>query len=224
MAYSNKARKRYLLIMAGIFTATLASAQSFKVNPSGMTGSAGAGVVLFHVLTPASNFRMDQGVYGTIGGEKGVGAMNLFVTLSLSYLSTNGQANYHYTALNNVTYTGSSVAFKSDTFQGGLGLRFKLLTESWFRPYIEGGGLAGYNTMTYDDSNISGGTSPKLKDALLDFGYYGEGGLELSFSSSFGLRVGMRYTQNESKPYETLGNSKIKYNSEVYFFTLLKSF
>lgn len=216
--------KRHLLVLAALFTATIASAQSFKVNPKGMTGSAGAGIVLFDVQSPAENFDIDQGVYATIGGEKGVGALNLFVTLSLSYLTTKGETNYSYSALNNINYTGSNVPFKADIFQGGLGLRFKLLTESWFRPYVEGGGLAGYYMMAYEKANISGGTSPKLKDALLDFGYYGEGGLELAFSEQFGLRVGMRYTKNETKPFETLGDSKIKYSSEVYFFTLLKSF
>jgi hypothetical protein len=220
--------KSNLLLIAASITlslATVASAQSFKVNPKGVAGSAGAGIVLFDIQNPAADFSMDQGVYGAVGIEKGVGALNLFVTLSLAYLSTKGETNYDYTALNNVSYTGSSVPFKADIFQSGLGLRFKLLTESWFRPYVEGGGLAGYYTMAYDDNNITGGgTSPKLKDALLDFGYYAEAGLELAFSKDFGLRVGMRMTQNETKPFETLNDEKIKYKSEVYFFSLLKNF
>lgn len=200
-------------------------AQSFKVNPKGLSGSAGAGIVLFDIATPSSNFDIDQGIYATLSGEKGVGALNLFVTISLGYLTTQGQTNYDYTALNSVNYSGTGVPFKADIFQTGLGLRFKLLTESWFRPYVEGGGLAGYYMMTYEEDEISGaGTSPKTKDALLDFGYYGEAGLELAFSKDFGLRVGMRYTENETKPFETLGDSKIKYTSEVYFFTLLKTF
>ena len=220
----NTLLKSSLFVFSGLALSSGALAQSFKVNPSGVSGSAGAGIVLFDIKHPASNFTMDQGVYGTVGIEKGVGAMNLFVTLSLSYLSTKGETNYNYTGLNSTNYTGSNVGFKSDIFQGGLGLRFKLLTESWFRPYVEGGGLGGYYMMTYEKDNISGGTDPKLKDNLLDFGYYGEAGLELAFSPQFGLRVGMRMTQNETKPFETLGDEKVKYTSEVYFFTLLKNF
>jgi Outer membrane protein beta-barrel domain len=214
------------IIVTSLAFSSIASAQSgsFKLNPKGVSGSAGAGIVLFDIQNPTANFSMDQGVYGAVGIEKGVGALNLFVTLSLAYLTTKGETNYDYTALNSVNYTGSSVPFKADIFQSGLGLRFKLLTESWFRPYVEGGGLAGYYTMTYEDDNITGGSSPKLKDALLDFGYYGEAGLELAFSQDFGVRVGMRMTQNETKPFETLDDDKIKYKSEVYFFTLLKSF
>ncbi len=203
-----------------------AQTSSLKVNPSGIAGSAGAGIVLFDIASPTNNFRIDQGIYGAISGEKGLGALNLWLTLSLSYLQTQGLATYDYTTLAAANYTGTDVPFTTQLFQGGLGIKFKLLN-GWFRPYIEGGGLAGYFQMTYSDmaTKVSGpGSDAKAKDALLDFGYYYEGGLEITFSGTFGLRVAARFTDNKSKPFETLANQVIDYKTEIYYLSLLKQF
>jgi len=201
------------------------SSSSFNISPSGIAGSAGAGVVLFDIETPANNFRVDQGIYGAISGEKGLGALNLWLTLSLSYLQTEGQTSYNYTTLGGTNFTGTDVPFTTQLFQGGLGMKFKLLN-GWFRPYVEGGGLAGYFQMTYSDTatRVSASSDVKTKDALLDFGYYYEGGLEIAFSPEFGLRVAARFTDNKSKPFETLGDQRIKYKTEIYYLSLLKQF
>jgi hypothetical protein len=216
-----------LLALSCSLLAVSARADDFKLNPTGMAGSAGAGIVLFHVQRPASNFRIDQGIYGAISGERGLGAMHLHLTLSLGYLTTKGQTNYNYSTLSGVNYTGTDVNYKVDLFQGGLGLKFKLLEESFFRPYIEAGGLAGYFKMSYTDianKVVGTGTDYKSDDALLDFGYYGEGGVEISFTEQFGLRVAARWTKSQTKEFETLGNSRIDYTSEVYYLSVLKQF
>jgi len=203
------------------------SSSSFKINPRGISGSAGAGVVLFDVSNPSSEFLLNQGIYGAISGERGLGALHLYLTISLSYLQTDGQTAYDYSTLAGDNYTGTDVNFTTQVFQGGLGLKFKLLQNSWVRPYVEAGGLAGYYSMTYKDvaTKVTGpGDEAKDKDALLDFGYYYEGGVEIAFSKEFGIRAAARFTENKTKPFVTLNKQKIEYKSEIYYLSLLKSF
>jgi hypothetical protein len=203
-----------------------ARAQSLAVNPTGVSGSVGAGIVLFDILSPSSDFRVDQGIFAAANVEKGFGA-HFYLTLTLAYLRTEGQTNYDYTTLSGDNYTGSDVPFTTNLFQGGLGLRFKLIDRSWFRPYVEGGGLAGYYQLKYSntDALISGPSNrEKTTDALLDFGYYAEGGLELSLSGSFGMRLAARWFQSQTKPFETLGDRVVKYRGEVYYLSVLKQF
>lgn len=212
-------------LLGGVLSAQAQS--NLSINPTGMSGSAGAGIVLFDITQPSSNFRVDQGIFAAANVEKGFGALNLYLSLTLAYLRTEGQTNYDYTTLAGDNYTGSDVPFTTNLFQGGLGLRFKLLSKSWFRPYIEGGGLAGYYQLQYAsvDTNTSGpGTAAKSKDALLDFGYYAEAGLELSLAQSFGLRLAARYFKSKTKKFETLGDSLVEYTGEVYYLSVLKSF
>lgn len=181
---------------------------------------------MFNVRTPASSFSIDQGIYASISGEKGFGFLNSFLTLSLNYLQTEGQTAYNYSTLSGETYTGTDVAYKTNLFQGGLGLKIKLLP-GWFRPYVEAGGLAGYFSMQYQDTttSISGpGDNAKTTDALLEFGTYYEGGVEIAFSPEFGLKAAARFTQNQSKPFETLADQRIDYSAEVYILSLLVSF
>lgn len=216
------------LVISLVLMPTLALAQNsaFKLNPKGITGAAGAGVVLFDVETPSTQFSIDQGIFASISGEKGLGALNLFLTLSLNYLQTEGQTFYNYSTLSGDNYTGTDVPYTTQLFQGGLGLKFRLLN-GWFRPYAEAGGLAGYFSMTYSDTDarVTGpGNDVKTKDALLDFGYYYEGGLEIAFSPEFGLKVAARFTENQSKPFETLGDQRLNYSTEVYYLSLLRQF
>jgi len=204
-----------------------AHAQDLKISPTGITGSAGAGIVLFDITQPSSNFRVDQGIFGAVNVEKGFGAMNLFLSLTLAYLRTEGQTNYDYSTLSGAQYTGTDVPFTTNLFQGGLGLKFKLLSKSWFRPYVEGGGLAGYYQLDYGNVNAhttGPASSARAKDALLDFGYYGEGGLELSLSGTFGIRIAARFFKSKTKEFETLGDSPVEYTGEVYYLTVLKNF
>jgi hypothetical protein len=175
---------------------------SFNINPSGISGSAGAGVVLFDVVKPSSEFLLDQGIYAAIQAERGLGFLHLYLTISLSYLTT-------------------------QVFQGGLGLKFKLLQQSWVRPYVEAGGTGGYYQIAYKDTatKVTGpGSAAKDKDAILDFGTYAEGGVELAFSSTFGIRAAARFTENQTKAFVTLNNQKIQYRSEIYYLSALKNF
>lgn len=221
-------KKSFLIATLFLLSATaFAQQSSFKIDPKGIGGSAGAGVVLFKVSEPASNFRIDQGVYGAVSGEKGFGLLHLYLSLSLGYLSTKGQTSYDYTTLSGNQFTGTDVAYKVDLFQGGLGVKFKLMESYWLRPYVEAGGLAGYFKMNYTDIRtkvVGSGTDYRSEDALLDFGTYYEGGAEISFAKNFGLRVAARFTNNATKPFETLANKKIRYKSEVYYLSLLASF
>jgi hypothetical protein len=200
---------------------------SFNINPSGISGSAGAGVVLFDVVKPSSEFLLDQGIYAAIQGERGLGFLHLYLTISLSYLTTQGQTSYQYATLSGDTYTGTDVNFTTQVFQGGLGLKFKLLQQSWVRPYVEAGGTGGYYQIAYKDiaTKVTGpGSAAKDKDAILDFGTYAEGGVELAFSSTFGIRAAARFTENQTKPFVTLNKQKIQYRSEIYYLSALKNF
>jgi hypothetical protein len=205
-----------------------AHADGLNIKPTGMSGSAGAGIVLFDIQQPAaSNLRVDQGIFAAINADKGFGFANLFLSLTFAYLRTEGLTNYDYTTLAGANYTGSDVPFTTNLFQGGLGLRFKLLTKGWFRPYVEGGGLMGYYQLAYTNvsSHVSGpGSAAKSTDALLDFGYYAEGGLEMQLSGQFGLRLAARWFQSKTKPFETLADSKVEYTGEVYYLSALKTF
>ena len=217
-----------VILLGGLFSHhARANTSSFKINPSGMTGSAGAGVAYFSVRRPSSDFRLDQGVYAALQGERGLGFLHLYLNLSLGYLSTTGLTAYRYSTLSGATYSGSDVAFTSQVFQGGLGLKFKLLQASFFRPYVEAGGIAGYYQIAYTNmaAKVSGpSTDAKDHDAILDFGTYYEGGLEISFAPTFGLRAAARFIEEKTKPVVTLNNQTIEYRSEIYYLSLLKNF
>ncbi|MEO5667893.1 MAG: hypothetical protein ABIR96_07540 [Bdellovibrionota bacterium] len=219
-----------LLLLIGTLFSDHAKAQgtgAFKINPSGISGSAGAGVALFDVKKPSTSFELDQGIYAAVQGERGLGFLHLYLTISLSFLTTQGQTAYKYSTLAGDIYTGSDVNFTTQVFQGGLGVKFKLLQAYWVRPYVEAGGTGGYYQITY--SNIAGkvtgpGTAAKDKDAILDFGTYYEGGVELSFSPTFGIQAAARFTNNKTKPFVTLDKQRIEYTSEIYYLSVLKNF
>lgn len=200
-------------------------------KPTGINGSAGVGIVTFSILQPENtNFRLDQGVFAAVTGERGFGALGLYLNLTLGYLTTNGQTNYNYTKLSGEEYQKTAAKTKLDIFQGGLGLKIKLIEDYWFRPYVEGGGLGGFFTLKYTESKTQFtcvncvNSDPKLEDSLLDFGWYGEGGIEIVFSNSFGLRVAGRLIESETKDLETLANKKVRYKATAFYLSLLKSF
>lgn len=203
----------------------------FRIQPTGITGYAGFGFVNFDSNQPAaSKFDIENGVYTAIGGEKGLGAANLYISLSLNYLKSDGHSAYNYNDGTH-TYTGTNIAFNMDIFQAGLGVKLKLIDQYWIKPYVEAGGIFGYLQVKYGSmsvgSNItSTGTDAGLKrdDALFDFGYYGEAGVEFTFSETFGLKLGYRQTKNKTKPLETLAEEKVDYESQVYYLGLLKRF
>ncbi len=213
--------KRLLVILTLCFTTESLYAQRVNLRPDGISGSAGVGFAVFNVRAPNNlNLRVDDGVFAGLGVEKGFGAMNLYLTFGLSYLDTKGQVNYDYTPLSGSPFTASGVSFDANFMQANLGFKLKLLEDYWFRPYLEGGGLGGYFSIKY--KNIP--SAPKLSDSLLDFGSYYEGGVEVSFSDAFGVKLAARFTNNETKELDTLGNQKFRYLGQVYYLSALKAF
>lgn len=223
--------KLFFVFFFSLFFAHQSYSQAPRFNPSGVTGYAGAGFATFTIKEPqALDFKMDQGVYAFVGGEKGFNFLNFYLTFSFGYLSTKGQTNYSYSTLSGQNYTTTDVNFNSQLFQAGLGLKYKLIDGYFFRPYIEGGGLFGYNQLRYSFNSTqrteleTQGSNYKSEDSIFDLGYYGEAGLEVDFSGSFGLKAAARFTKNETKEYETLNKQKLQYESIIYHLALLKRF
>lgn len=219
-------------IFLALFTLLIAStshAQFTSFRPTGITGSAGFGFVHFDVNDPHSqNLEIDDGVYTAVGGERGFGAANLYLTISLNYLNADGDTDYNYVSGSNTYTSNTKINFDMTLFQAGLGLKLKLIDEGWFKPYVEAGGLFGYFQLKYKNLSSTTITGPdtnyKSSDSLFDFGYYGEAGLEITFSETFGIKAGMRMTKNRTKEFETLGDQRIDYESQVYYLGLLKQF
>lgn len=213
-----------------------ALAQSFggsNLAFRGMAGYLGFGVAEFTVLNPSTNFRMDQGTFVYLGGEKQIGLTGLFITIGINYMDSAGQSFYDYTTLggNNYTQSGAQLDFDSEHLQLGLGLKFKLFPTSFFRPYGEGGGLFGYHTIRYSGANndylLNGGASDggqNTEDGLTGFGYYLEAGVEIDFSELWGIRAGARYQITETRPFETLGEQKVKYEVRAFQFGIGRKF
>lgn len=213
--------KRIFVLLIVCLMAENLFAQRVNISPRGINGSAGVGFAIFDVKAPNNlALQIEDGVYAGLGVEKGFGATGLYLTFALNYMTTKGQVNYNYTPLSGSPFNSAGVNFDANFMQGSLGLKFKLIDSYWFRPYVEGGGLGGYFNIKY--SNILG--LPKTTDSLLDFGTYYEGGVEVSFSDMFGIRLAARFTNNETKELDTLGNQKFKYMGKVYYLTLLKAF
>lgn len=222
-----------LSILGFLLIASPSQAQRFagtNLGFRGMAGYMGFGVAEFTVLSPANNFRMDQGTMLYLGGEKEIGKTGLFITISMNYMTSEGQSFYDYTELGGTQYQtqpGTQISFDSTHLQLGLGLKFKLFPTTWFRPYGEGGGLFGYHTLQYNPQagQLTPSTgSPKMSDALTGFGYYTEAGLEIDFSEVWGIRTGVRYQVTETRPFETLGNAKVKYETRIFQFGIGRKF
>ncbi len=226
--------KILLLIFSLLLFSQQALSQSFggtNLAFRGLGGYFGFGVAEFTVLNPTREFRMDQGTFVYLGGEKQIGLTGLFITISMNYMDSSGQSFYDYTTLGTTNYTNSGVTpeinFDSTHMQLGLGFKFKIFPTSFFRPYGEGGGLFGYHTIKHnigptDLNNNDGGA--KTEDGLTGFGYYMEAGLEIDFSEVWGIRAGVRYQITETRPFETLGNEKVKYEVRAFQFGLGRSF
>ena len=219
-----------------IFLVTLTTSWAYSANvgagfkPTGIAGSVGIGAALFEVASPKTDFKLDQGVYAALGIEKGLNIWNFYVTFGLSYLTTEGQVKYHYETLSETDiYEASDVNMKMEIFQAALGLKFKIIDGYWIRPYVEGGGFGGYYTLKYD--NLATKLAPtntnrnfKSADSLIDFGSYAEGGMELSFSETFGIKAAARIISAETKKFETLNKQTLQYQSQVFYLSVLKAF
>ncbi len=202
-----------------------------NIDPEGVSGSAGAGFATWNVLEPGtSNFRFDQGQFASVSGERGFGVLNLYLNLSLAFLQGAGQVNYRYTTLSNEQYTANDVNFSTELFQAGLGFKLKIIDGYWFRPYVEGGGLGGWFKIKYNNlsskvtSVPADQTNYKREDSLLDFARYAEAGIEISFSSVFGIRPAARFIEGETKPLLTLENKSLRYQAAIYYLAVLVAF
>lgn len=200
---------------------------------SGVAGYLGVGIADYSVLLPTNRFRMDQGVYVYMGGEREVGKSGLFITLSANFLNSTGQSFYDYTRLGGGQYTSGAndIDLQIQGFQLGLGVKMKFFPRGWFRPYVEGGGLFGYHVINYDDSNsaivpqngaAAGGEL--LEDGLTGFGYYGELGLDIDFNDYWGIRVAGRYQITETRRFETLANSRVKFAARIVQIAMARRF
>tara|TARA_Y100001954_G_C15812963_1_gene606069 strand:- start:1881 stop:2555 length:675 start_codon:yes stop_codon:yes gene_type:complete len=217
----------FLILTIGVGFQGMAWAQGIK--PAGLNAYAGAGYVEYTISAPATNFKMDRGVFASIAGEKGFGILGSYLTFSTSYLKSKGSTNYDYTPLGKTAVTANGISFDSDLFQFGLGFKIKLFESSWFRPYAEVGVLGGYYQLTYkgiNSSTISSGTASdaKTKESLFDNGQYGEAGLEIDFAKEFALKVSGRILEMKTGILETLGGNRVLYRATTVFLSVLKAF
>ncbi len=226
--------KKIILVLFIIFSSSSVWAQRFggsNLAFRGMAGYLGFGVADFTVINPATDFRMDQGTFVYLAGEKEIGKTGLFITITINYMESGGQSFYDYTTLGGTNYTNQGVTqeidFDSSHLQLGLGLKFKLFPTSFFRPYGEGGGLFGYHTIKHnigsnDLNNNDGGA--RTEDGLTGFGYYAAAGIEVDFSELWGIRAGVSYQVTETRPFETLGEQKVKYEVRAFQFGIGRKF
>lgn len=228
------------LLAALLFWSNPSHAQGVpKFNPKGINGYAGVGFTSFTVQNPSTRFQFDPGTAASLGGEKGFGFLNLALTFSLGYLTSEGAADYHYRTLGGVDYSASDARFKHDLFNLGLGLKFRIIDGFFFRPYVEGGGTFGYSTLKFTFNNAqktalnstatSSGTEFKDGESLFAFGKYAEGGADIAFSSSFGILVAARVEWIDTKEFEVLYDStnvkqKLLFTTTTYKVGLLKTF
>jgi hypothetical protein len=130
------------LISALLISSPQALAQNFggsSLGFSGMAGYLGFGVAEFTVLNPSANFRMDQGTYVYLAGEKEIGMTGLFITISINYMQSAGQSFYDYTTLGGVNYSNVApqIDFDSDHLDLGLGFKFKIFPTSFLGPMVK---------------------------------------------------------------------------------------
>jgi hypothetical protein len=109
----------------------------------------------------------------------------------------------------------------------GLGFKLKLIDDYWFRPYVELGGLASYNEVSYKskrDELSAQGSDYKTKDTIMGSGYYGEGGFEIQFSERFGVKLAARLSHERTKKLDTLDKTPLEYSAETYYLAGLVGF
>lgn len=214
-----------LLCLVVVLVSTDALAQFQSIRPQGIKGTIGFGLTEYSVLSPNKDFKLDDGIYTSVSGEAPLNFLGLFVTIGLNYMQTSGQTNYDYRTLSE-HYAVQDISFDSSTFQVSLGFKFKPI-KAILSPYVEGGGLLGYQTIEYKNRTTelrAIGSNYKTKDGLMETGYYGDAGLEVNFSERFGVKAGYKYIKTESRPFSTLADNKVKYDARVFHFGVTTQF
>lgn len=219
----------FVFIAPNTFAAGVSGIPSLPTSGgAGMQGSVGIGFTDFNVLSPSDDFKIDRGTFIAATIERSFNVLHLYLTMSLSHMNAEGLANYNYTNLSSSTsYTATDVAFKAKMFDLGLGLKMKLIDEYWFRPYIEVGGLGGYDEVNYTgktDVLNAQGSDYKKKDIIMGSGFYGEGGFEIQFGERFGVKIAGRYSEYRTKELETLNKRNLWFRSETYYLAALFGF
>lgn len=212
-----------------LVSAHFATAQTRPpVQVTGVQGSVGIGFTDYSMKSPKGDVKIDRGTYLAASGERGFGVLNLYLSITLSYMDAEGVSNYSYTNLSSsTTYTATDVKFDARMMDGSLGLKLKLIDGYWFRPYVEGGGVGGYHTVTYKsklDELQAIGSDFKRRDTIMGSGHYAEAGIEIQFSDTFGVKIAGRKTRFKTKDLETLDNRPMEFDSETYYLSALMGF
>lgn len=203
------------------------SAYAQSIRPAGLNAYAGFGFAEYTIdEAGASNFKMDRGVFATIAGEKGFDFLNTYLTFTINILQSEGNSNYDYTPLSGTPVQATNVSFDSQIFQFALGYKWKIIDGTWFRPYLEGGVIGGSYQIKYSFSSVDSGNinEAKKSETLFDSGTYAEAGIEIDFSSEFGLKVAGRQMKMKTAKFETLNDVKLGYTANVVFLSVLRSF
>jgi opacity protein-like surface antigen len=213
----------FLFPLVNLFFIEVGQAQFANIKPKGLRGSVGFGLSEYKVQQGTQNFKLDDGKFTAVQGETEL-AGPLLITVSMNFLKTSGRTNYNSNTLSQ-NYSATDIAFDDSAYQLALGFKFRPFA-SVLSPYIEAGGILGYHEIQYKDAKSilpSGGT-PKTKDALTETGYYGDAGVEVHFSDKFGLCVGYRMQQMQTKNFATLGDTKVKYDANIIHFGVITQF
>jgi hypothetical protein len=220
------ANYRHLLTLVSILALSV-PANSWAARGRSLSFSLSAGTAQFTVLSP-SDMLLGNGFYLSLEGEKPFGFFGLYLESAVGYLKTTGKLNYNYVG-STANYVTPNVGFNLDKFQIGLGLRGKLIERAAIRPYIEAGGNASYDQITYDNSLrtpaiVALGGDFRTSESILDFGIYGEAGVEIDLSADWGLRLANRYMNVSTRPIETMKQQMVRYEVNIYMLSLFATF
>ncbi len=214
-----------------IIFATFAQAQTIQLHrekPRPMAGSINLGTAQFNALNPSSDFKMNNGIFLSLDGEKPFSYLGLYLEAGISYLKTSGQANYYFTSTT-ANYSATNVDFNAEEVQGSFGIRVKFLEHLSLHPYLGCGISGGYFQVTYGNGLqtakvLATGEDYKTYDGVLDFSTYGEVGAELELSNSYGIRVLDRYSEGNTRPLETLRKQPLRFSANAYLLSLYAKF
>jgi hypothetical protein len=206
------------LVTIFALTSTLAQANEGHAR---FDGTLGAGLEQFSVTNPGSGFQITNGTSFKVQGEKPFGNSPFYLTSGISYIQSSGSLNYNYTSPT-ATYVANNVNFVADDFRLDIGLRIKFFNAEVIRPYIEGGGMAGYLQLSYDASLrtpavLAAGTDYKTLENVLEFGYYAEAGLELQTGTNWGFRVAYNYLNCTTRNILTFKSQNVSYTGSTYY-------
>src|SRR4051812_2102837 len=110
------------IILAILLTSGTVAAAGPQFSPKGISGFAGAGFAVFTPKNPEGEFKFDQGVFASVGGERAFNFLNFYLTFTANYLTANGQILYDYTPLGGSAIRVNTTNFKYELFELALGL------------------------------------------------------------------------------------------------------